>query len=209
MKRLGLLPLLCVSICSMDANCDPVRWRLSDGGTGHVYNFVHDTSIPSSWDQAQFTLQSIGGYLATITSGAEQQFIEDMLIDQEAPTGSYWIGLIESDKEGAYEWITGEPLSYTNWGPGEPNNAPAHRPENRGAIQWTSDADSSMSTFGRRGGWNDAPEQGINTSLFLDVNAGGYITEFVPLPSASALSASGLLTLLLSRCRQRRSATPT
>ncbi len=33
-----------------------------------------------------------------------------------------WIGLTDELNEGAFVWVTGEPLIYMNWAPGEPND---------------------------------------------------------------------------------------
>ena len=33
-----------------------------------------------------------------------------------------WIGLNSYKKWGSWEWVNGEPITYTNWTPGEPNN---------------------------------------------------------------------------------------
>ena len=33
-----------------------------------------------------------------------------------------WLGLTDEFEEGNWQWVTGEPLNYTNWYDGEPNN---------------------------------------------------------------------------------------
>ena len=37
--------------------------------------------------------------------------------------GAFSIGFTDQEVEGQWEWISGEPVTYTNWQPGEPNNA--------------------------------------------------------------------------------------
>ena len=66
------------------------------------------------WTDASVMAQSYGGHLATITSQEEQDFL-----------GNYggWIGLTDENVEGQWEWVTGEPVNYTNWIDGEPNDA--------------------------------------------------------------------------------------
>jgi len=34
----------------------------------------------------------------------------------------FWMGLTDQDLEGTFKWVTGEPLSYSNWASGEPND---------------------------------------------------------------------------------------
>ncbi|MBI89791.1 MAG: hypothetical protein CMG60_06865, partial [Candidatus Marinimicrobia bacterium] len=66
------------------------------------------------WTDASEMAQSYGGHLATVTSQEEQDFL-----------GGFggWIGLTDENVEGQWEWVTGEPVDYTNWFNGEPNDA--------------------------------------------------------------------------------------
>jgi hypothetical protein len=58
--------------------------------------------------------------LAAITSAAENQFAYSIL---PALNQTAWIGLKRSGAgSSSFVWDSGEPLSYTNWAPGEPNN---------------------------------------------------------------------------------------
>jgi hypothetical protein len=36
---------------------------------------------------------------------------------------SYFIGLLDAEREGTWEWVTGEAVTFTNWSGGEPNNS--------------------------------------------------------------------------------------
>lgn len=108
---------------------------LSDGSprlnpaNGHYYAFFPDSGIP--WDAARSlaassTYMGSPGHLATITSESEQSFLYDAF----PQISNYWIGGLQnlssptySEPSGGWEWITGEPWTYTNWSPGEPNNS--------------------------------------------------------------------------------------
>lgn len=59
----------------------------------------------------------MGGHLVTITSADEQAFI-NTLLPAETNARLYWAGSVMSDK---WRWITDEPMTYTNWAPGEPS----------------------------------------------------------------------------------------
>ena len=72
-----------------------------------------------TWWEAEAYCESMGGHLATITSQAEQDFIDNHLNIDGA---RLWIGGYRPEGLG-FAWITGEPWNYTNWDIGEPNNS--------------------------------------------------------------------------------------
>ena len=69
-----------------------------------------------TWQQAQVDAIKRGGHLATITTKEEQVAVSSIGIKK-----NYWIGGTDSKIEGQWEWITGEPFTYTNWNASEPN----------------------------------------------------------------------------------------
>ncbi|MCP4120623.1 MAG: hypothetical protein GY751_02590, partial [Bacteroidetes bacterium] len=140
---------------------------------GHSYEVFIDTEV--SWPHAKAIAEDMGGYLATITSAEEQQFIEDLLISSGVPTGAYWFGLVETCTEGIYTWDNGETLSYVNWRPGEPNNGWSG--ESVGHIFWTVEPDAPCNTFARTGQWDDMRPNGRDGMESLDLNRAGYIVE--------------------------------
>jgi hypothetical protein len=68
------------------------------------------------------------GYLATITSAAENEFIWTNLIgsDLYPPLGDPWLGGYQSPAESVplenWSWVTDEAWDFTNWAYGEPND---------------------------------------------------------------------------------------
>ena len=70
-----------------------------------------------NWFDARTLAQDLGGDLVTINDQAEQ----DWLYEQFG-SSHYWIGLNDLDVEGSFVWVSGEPVGYTNWCPGEPND---------------------------------------------------------------------------------------
>lgn len=106
-----------------------VEWRVSDGGNGHWYA----TMDAATGDAAIPLAQSLGGHLATISGSAENDFIRSLYL----ATGRQWawIGLrqVKGQKTpgSGWHWITGEPMSYTNWtshGGAFPTGAPDDSP---------------------------------------------------------------------------------
>ena len=72
-----------------------------------------------TWEEAEAYCRSVNGHLATLTSLEEQAQITNLLT--EAGLSECWLGG-KRDENGEFGWITGEPMVYTNWNNGEPNN---------------------------------------------------------------------------------------
>ena len=97
-------------------------------GTGNTYIVVELNG--AGWHEATADAATLfpGYRLATITSQAEQDFVNNMLIS--AGLGSqYWIGGFqespkpEIDPSAGWHWVTGELWDFTYWGAIEPNDA--------------------------------------------------------------------------------------
>lgn len=93
--------------------------------TGHYYQrFEFDSITPS---EAQLGCQSIKAHLATITSQAEEDFIDQQLM--KSMTGLYFIGGSDAAMQGKWKWISGEPWVFQKWSTGGNNGAqPNNRP---------------------------------------------------------------------------------
>lgn len=116
--RMPCRGLLILAIGCMPAvgQADPVVW--SENGNSYEFIFANLT-----WTQANAAAQAKildgrPGHLVTITSAAENDFVANLV------GGDFraWIGLTDTASEGNFQWVTGEPLSFTRWSPGEPNN---------------------------------------------------------------------------------------
>lgn len=75
---------------------------------GHAYAKIRCRSF----DEAQVRATTEGAYLVAINDEAEQKWLSDFFGNY-----LYWIGLSGAEKEGEWVWQSGEPLTYTNWGP--------------------------------------------------------------------------------------------
>ena len=73
-----------------------------------------------SWQEAEAYCESKGGHLAVITSEREQAMIQSLIKDASL-SNNFLIGGCRNEN-GDFEWVTGEPMTYTNWDSGEPNN---------------------------------------------------------------------------------------
>ena len=80
---------------------------------GHYY-CAYPANTAANWELAAQFCEKQGGYLATITSQEENDFLLSY-IHQKGFSEAYF-GLFKSENEDKWEWVTGEQLDYTNWG---------------------------------------------------------------------------------------------
>ncbi len=86
---------------------------------GHVYKYI---SEPMTWAAAKSYCESRGGYLASITSQVEQEYIyQNVMVSNGSP--ECWGGANDYKKEDDWQWVSGEKWKYSNWNFGEPNNS--------------------------------------------------------------------------------------
>jgi len=176
-----------VSLAVLPASAQWVRWETSAGGNGHWYKALRNTS-GANWTQVNELARAEGGYLATITSAAENAFVFSLINSPEffqaigggsgpAIGGFQPEGSLEPD--GGWTWVTGEAWGYTNWTPPTngfpqmPDNADGYPNENR--LHFFSGAQGVPAPT-----WNDLPD--------WDTNLGGYVVESDTTPSEVVVS---------------------
>ena len=99
----------------------PVQWRLDDGGNGHWYSV---TAERGTWQHDRERAQSVGGDLATVTSEAESTYLCSAVMNAGPwATEACWMGM-KLGSNGAFQWVSGEPVTWTNWYPSVPHNPP-------------------------------------------------------------------------------------
>lgn len=110
---------------------------------GREYDLCHE-NIGITWNDAeQYCNTNYGTSLGTIDSALQQSAIADAR-NLEFPGQHVWIGLNDISIEGDYVWSSGDPVSFTFYNAGEPNNV-----GNEDCTHfWGSLAD---------GRWNDIP----------------------------------------------------
>ncbi|XP_019523151.1 PREDICTED: low affinity immunoglobulin epsilon Fc receptor isoform X2 [Hipposideros armiger] len=69
------------------------------------------------WIQARLACSKLQGRLVSIHSQEEQDFLVKHINRKES-----WIGLRDLNIEGNFVWMDENPVNYSNWRPGEPNN---------------------------------------------------------------------------------------
>lgn len=175
----GGASVLTASVLNISAGGDASYYA----ATGSFYKFVPGSI---NWDTARAAanssyLNGIRGYLATVTSADEFDFIKSKTGGTEA-----WLGGTDQDVEGEWRWIDdpgvpadesgvmfwlggigGTPQNgmYTAWNTNEPNDSGG----NEDALQIISN-----------GSWNDLPVTGHSI--------GGYVIEYTPSASSGSLA---------------------
>jgi hypothetical protein len=158
--------------------------------TGHYYEFVAAPAL--TWAQARAaaaarTYNGLQGYLATITSAAEKDFLT------RRASGQYWLGATDDEVEGEWRWktgpeagqlfwrggATGTAVGYANWVPGQPDDYKNQfRPAGEDYAQF----------YGQSGLWNDQAGEGGGTA--------GYLVEYgAPTECIPVLYATGTVTI--------------
>jgi hypothetical protein len=145
------------------------RWETSAGGNGHWYKAVA-SSNSITWTEADQLARAQGGYLATITSAAENDFVFNLVNAPEF----FWnngkgplLGGFQQDRapepDGGWCWVSGDPWNYSNWHPTEPNNG-RHPTGTEDRLQFYSGIPRTPGAT-----WND-----VNRN---DTETGGYVIE--------------------------------
>jgi hypothetical protein len=88
---------------------------------GHLYFLV----APDSWTDSEADAVCLGGHLASIASQEENDWVWDTFGDNNENLNLWklWIGFTDGNVEGTFEWTSGEPVTFTSWRDGEPNNS--------------------------------------------------------------------------------------
>lgn len=123
---------------------------------GHDYLF---TGLTGSIASAGAWCGDRGMHVVTVEGADERDWLDSQLVAL-GDTTEVWLGIFDEQTEGLWQDVWGEPLSYTDWLSGEPNNFD----EEDCAAQLP-----STSAFGV--GWNDVPCS--NTDLQVVCEADG------------------------------------
>lgn len=107
------------SFSTCNTGCGPVQQICGYNYIGEYggSRYYRSSSSSYTWLEANNAATLAGGYLVSIGSAGENQFVQSQL-------GCYyaWIGYNDQNMEGSFEWTSGENLTYENWANYEPNN---------------------------------------------------------------------------------------
>ena len=145
------------------------RWERSAGGNGHWYKAVV-APRELTWTEADQLARAQGGYLATITSAAENAFVFNLVNGPEffKPGRGPALGGFQLDRapepDGGWCWVSGEPWNYSNWHAREPSNGRHISLGTEDRLQFYSGIPKTPGAT-----WND-----VNRN---DTDLGGYVIE--------------------------------
>lgn len=190
----SLLALL-LSAAAADAGLVIAKTAVNPAN-GHTYHLLHGDGIHQvglSWTEAEAEAIRLGGHLVAINDAAEQQWIVSTFPGLPGPndvSDSYhlWIGLNDAETEGVMRWSNGDPVTYVNWHPGEPNNF-------GGDEDYVHLYNFANGAFA----WNDAPDSRLFPASGGPMSA---LVEVIPEPS-STLTWSLLLSAAAVRWVRR------
>ena len=110
--------LLATFLITGTANATPIQWT---AGNGHWYDVVFLQPV-LEWETARDLAQDAGGYLASLTSAEENEFVWGFLntnLVGDSEYDQYWLGGYQTDKVAEpgdhWAWVSGEEWIYTNW----------------------------------------------------------------------------------------------
>ena len=175
------------------ANAAPIQWQVN----GHYYDRIDFAGGGTdTWDVAKAAAEAMNGYLVTLTSAEESDFVIG-----EFDLSFCWLGGYQesggTELDGNWAWVTGEAWSYTNWSEWEPNDI--DRVEN-GAEDFLQFVHGYNKPWA--GEWNDASDASqVSYGYIIE-----YDTNPVPLPGALWLLGSGLFGLVAIRRRKKKAA---
>jgi len=179
------------------AQAAPIQWSSAIGGNDHWYDLIG----PAYWEDVKILAESqsylgMQGYLATITSAAENAFVAGNFGGSEP-----WIGGSDKDEEGVWRWRGGPEdgqifwtstlgtVTYANWASGEPSNTYAW-------TGWSWEYENNLQMLAD-GTWNDLHNfysaWNYPTWRVAVIEYGGLTS--IPEPSTLFLLGSGIAGL--------------
>lgn len=117
--------------------------------------------------QAQTYAQTFGANLISVQSASENADLVQALSNQGYAGQVIWIGYTDETTEGSFVWYDGSPVAYSNWAPGEPNDA--------GGVE-------DCTQIYPDGMWNDLNCAGYNSLSIIEVNICPQVTVVSPPP---------------------------
>ncbi|HYE61012.1 MAG TPA: lectin-like protein [Phycisphaerales bacterium] len=124
----------------------------------HWYILLDASLMPDARAKAA----ALGGSIVTINDADENEWVRANMANYNGVPRRLWIGLTDENAEGTYEWMNGEPVTYTNW------QLSTAQPDNHLGRDAVNGEDYVEMITPALGEWNDQPSccnVGLNPPL--------------------------------------------
>lgn len=133
------------------------------------------------WHEAQDLAEQAGGYLAVFGTAEENEFAYQLVSRDDrfwmvtdagqgrhtyGPTFGFYQKPEGREPDGGWVWVNGEPVSYTNWSFGNPNNGKDYDSEYVTFYRWISDTSVSKFTGDE---WNDVDRPRAGRAFIMEI----------------------------------------
>jgi len=230
MRYAGRLTIVVAAVCALPAFSSVGEWHLWDdasGGNDHLYAIWQpDPGQDHRWTTAKEEAEAVGGYLATLNTKQEQDWLAAefgiqllTVYDPAEPYYldwiGYWIGLTDNEAYGGHEsWHEPDDPEHSRTWDGwvwlEPTGPEALTAESytnwAGGYPYNLVEDMDFATMN----WYVWPEAADAPGAWAAVSNDGWetrrfygIVEMAPEPSVLVLLASGAVAVALKRRRRR------
>jgi hypothetical protein len=187
------------------------QWSMAIGGNDHWYGVMSGGLL--QWYEAAIgaysqVLDDDHGYLATITSQAENDFVYSSIVAGVVSPdnfGEFWLGGYRPS-QGVWHWYSGEEWDYTNWDVGEPNYPGEDCVAIRGEFTHYQHHPDPHGFLHHPSYWNNVHRS--QYPMWSVVEWGGFdpdpiVTSYTPEPSPLLLLGLGMAAFVIRRSRKR------
>ena len=89
-----------------------------NSSNGHIYYLLSN----QRWTDSENEAVQLGGHLVTVSDADENEWVCSTFYRYGGVDRNFWVGFNDIAVEGQWVWTSGEPVAYSNFSPGNPDN---------------------------------------------------------------------------------------